>query len=190
LTIVRATQKKGKVTAKTDANGELLDDAEDYSLLFLMSTCLDFLEEETALQDVGRKLGVAVYITPKFHAEIAAEGIEFSRGIAKGIYRQKPLEMKKQGKEAFKELVKTCLNRNDALNTQLVRKLSRRARAHICAYYCIENKEQSGDDHDNTVMSLSLIEALMKDFKTHRSAIDFDAAFLKAEIVKHTKDTE
>ena len=107
---------------------------EDTSLAFLLGTCLDFSAEETALENVvGSQLGVSVHITPKFHAEIAGEGIENSWGISKGIYRRKPLILKKQGREAFKALVKTCVNR-EVLDTKLVRRLSRRARAYISAY--------------------------------------------------------
>ena len=52
-----------------------------------MASCLDFAEEKTALQHVGSELGVSVTITPKFHAELAGEGIEYSWGVTKGVYR-------------------------------------------------------------------------------------------------------
>jgi hypothetical protein len=50
-----------------------------------MASCLNFAEELTALQHVGQQLGVSVIITPKFHAELAGEGVEYSWGIAKGM---------------------------------------------------------------------------------------------------------
>ena len=50
-----------------------------------MASCLDFAEEVTALQHVGSHLGVSVIITPKFYAELAGEGVEYSRGIANGM---------------------------------------------------------------------------------------------------------
>jgi hypothetical protein len=53
-----------------------------------MASCLDFAEEMTALQHVGSELGVSVIITPKFHAELAGEGIEYSWGVTKGVYRR------------------------------------------------------------------------------------------------------
>ena len=116
-----------------DDDGEMLEGAEYWSLRFLMASCLDFAEEMTALQHVGRELGVSVIITPKFHAELAGEGIEYSWGLTKGVYRRKPLRAKK-GKESFKALVDECTSR-EILTTKTVRKLSRRARAYICAYY-------------------------------------------------------
>ena len=64
---------------ETDANGEVVDGAEEWSLRILMASCLDFFAEEmTALQHVGKELGVSVIISPKFHAEMAGEGIEYS----------------------------------------------------------------------------------------------------------------
>jgi hypothetical protein len=49
----------------------------------------DFRDEETTLQHLGRALGVAVDGTPTFHAELAGEGIEYSWGYAKQLYRRK-----------------------------------------------------------------------------------------------------
>jgi hypothetical protein len=158
----------------TDDDGEMLEGAEYWSLRFLMASCLDFAEEMTALQHVGRELGVSVIITPKFHAELAGEGIEYSWGLTKGVYRRKPLRAKK-GKESFKALVDECTSR-EILTTKTVRKLSRRARAYICAYYSLYESKCRGDDM--TTLTLPLIERLVKRFKTHRAAIDFDAGFV------------
>lgn len=82
-------------------------------------------------------------------------------------------------KEAFKGLVMECTSR-DILWTATVRKLSRRARAYICAYYSLyESKKNSNhDDSTSTTLTLPLIERIVKAFKTHRAALDFDAGFL------------
>lgn len=95
-----------------------------------MLTCLDFAKESTALESVGIELGVKVIITPKFHAEIAGEGIEYAWGISKGVYRRKPLAEKKGKQAKFEALVKECLSRS-VLTTECTRKLSRRARARL-----------------------------------------------------------
>jgi hypothetical protein len=65
-----------------------------YSLRSLMSECLDFKEEETALQYLGSQLGVQVLLIPKFHAELAGEGVGFSWGHAKAFYQRIPLSKK------------------------------------------------------------------------------------------------
>lgn len=164
-----------------DDNGDNLQGSESWSLKFLMASCLDFAGELTALQHVGKALGVSVVITPKFHAEMAGEGIEYSWGVSKSIYRKMPLDSKK-GKASFKALVKQCTSR-DVLTTKAVRKLSRRARAYICAYFVLHQWKLK-NNCDNTSSSLTLtcplIERIMKEYKTHRAAVDFDAGFVRS----------
>ena len=140
--------EKYTIEPATDDDGEVLEGAEDWSLKCLMASCLDFAEEMTALQHVGSELGVSVIITPKFHAELAGEGIEYSWGVTKGVYHRKPLQSKRS-KESFKGLVQQCTSR-DILTTKTVRKLSRRARAYICAYYALYESKCMGDDIPTT----------------------------------------
>ncbi len=61
-----------------DNNGKVLEGAESWSLKYLMASCLDFADELTALQHVGKEHAVSVIITPKFHAEMTGEGIEYN----------------------------------------------------------------------------------------------------------------
>jgi hypothetical protein len=157
-----------------DDNGAVLEGAEDWSLKCLMASCLDFAEEMTALQHVGSELGVSVIITPKFHAELAGEGIEYSWGVTKGVYQRKPLHSKRS-KESFKGLVQQCTSR-DIIPTKTVRKLSRRARAYICAYYSLYESKRNRDD--TSTLTLPLIECVAKEFKTHWAVIQFDAGFI------------
>jgi hypothetical protein len=153
---------------------EVLEGAEDWSLKCLMASCLDFAKAMTALQHVGSELGVSVIITPKFHAELAGEGIEHSWGVTKGVYQRKQLNSKRS-KESFKGLVQECTSR-EILTTKTMCKLSRRARAYICAYYSLYESKSRGDD--TPTLTLPLIERLVKAFKTHWAAIDFDAGFV------------
>ena len=48
-----------------------------FSLRNIMTECADFKQEETALQHLGSQLGVTFWLTPKFHAEFAWEGVEY-----------------------------------------------------------------------------------------------------------------
>jgi hypothetical protein len=61
------------------------------SLSYLMGCCPDFKEEKTALEQLAEQLGVTVRLTPKFHAELAGEGVEYSWAYAKSFYRRSPL---------------------------------------------------------------------------------------------------
>ena len=94
------------------------------------------------------------------------------------MYRRAKLADKK-GKENFQRLVSDCLSTEQgagkgALTPDMIRKFSRHARQYILAYFFIEhemNIEQEGLHEIN-------IEGIKKEFKTHRSVIDFDEKFI------------
>jgi hypothetical protein len=69
------------VNVAKDNDGQVVDGAKNWILKYLMASCLEIAEEMTALQHVGKELGVSVIISPKFHAEMAGEGIEYSWGF-------------------------------------------------------------------------------------------------------------
>ena len=108
-----------------------------------MASCLDFAEEMTALQHVGNELGIAVIISPKFHAKLAGEGIEYSWDISKALYRRKPLHSKRS-KESFKRLVLECTRRQQVLQTATVRPEAFQTSAglHMCILRTL--REQQG----------------------------------------------
>jgi hypothetical protein len=72
--IERASLERYTLEARTDAIIGKVD--LHYSIRSLLGKCRDFKEEETALQYLGTQLGVMVLLTPKFHAELAGEGVE------------------------------------------------------------------------------------------------------------------
>ena len=74
------------------------------SLLDLVANCSDFENEETMLQTKGQEMGVFVDRTPKCHCELVGEGIEYSWGCAKNLYRRQPLKTKR-GKTNFRAMV-------------------------------------------------------------------------------------
>ena len=138
-----------------------------------MESCHDFQNEATQLQTVAAAYGIRVEMTPKYHAEIAGCGIEYSWGAAKSRYRQIPLENKRK-KSDFKEAVSHSIG---VLTTPTVRKCDRKARTYIQAYYYLEVMRQGDGAQQDEHLSLSTIEKVQKDFKIHRSAIDFDRSF-------------
>ena len=159
-----------------------------YSLKHLLSECTDFKEEETALQYLGTQLGVTVDLTPKFHAELAGEGIEYNWAHAKSYYRRVPVSRKK-GRENFKALVRECTSPAMVLTKGRVQKFAARARAYICTYFYLEQIRQTVV-LDPNVASLVIpgqeellypeIQRLQKFFKTHRAVFDFDRGFVNA----------
>ena len=73
----------------------------DFSLKSLKGNCVDFEEEETLLQSMGREMGVLAVRTPKCHCELAGEGIDYPWGCAKKFYHRDSLKRKK-GKECWR----------------------------------------------------------------------------------------
>jgi hypothetical protein len=184
---------KGKKNPNTPPG----DFNESSSLRYLMGQCRDFREEQTALQHLGTQLGVKVIFTPKFHCEFAAEGIEYTWAHAKAKMRATPLREKK-GRAYFMNLVMKCICPANVLTKERISKFAARARAYICTYYHLSREEEHIHDSSSTVVgsitprAINLsekqqllykeIERLMKKFKTHRCALDFDQRFVKAEL--------
>jgi len=168
------------------------------SLRQLLANCKDFKEEETALEHLGSQLGVKVKLTPKFHAEFAGEGVEYSWAHSKAFYRRLPLSAKK-GRENFKLMVRrsTCCPIN-VLTKHRIQKFAGRARAYICTYYHLEqmrrqrnvnlNSEEDRRAPKNQELLFSEIERLMKAFRGHRCALDFDRGFVNAQLKEIVKD--
>ena len=69
----------------------------------------DFKHEMSMLEYYGSKLGVKIDSSPKYHPEIAGEGIEFCWGMSKAWYRKQPLADKKK-KSNFYTLVTESMN--------------------------------------------------------------------------------
>jgi len=179
--------KKDPITQEVDLQ---------FSLRHILQSCTDFREEETALEYLGSELGVKVQLTPKFHAELAGEGVEYCWAHAKAFYRRQPLS-RKRGRDTFKQLVRDCTCPVNVLPRVRVVKFSGRSRAYICTYHYIEQRrrqiaaQEAGDLNPvdvpppvapNQALLLRDITRIMKDFKCHRSAFDFDRGFVNAEL--------
>jgi hypothetical protein len=164
---------------KKDAYGNLMLET---SLKHLMSLQTDFIEEETLLQYHGRLLGVKIERTPKCHPEIAGEGVEYDWGCSKGVYRRLPIS-EKRSKSKFRESVRKCIDRDEVLTIARRRLFSKRAREYMLAYSILDNSDEIGssegvDDANKPHMTAYLIEKIVKQYKSHRSASDFDTGFI------------
>lgn len=85
-------------------------------LLKLLSQCKDFSDQKTDLEQLCDEISaeipnfVSVLFTPKFHCELAGEGIEYSWGASKRYYRRQPITMKRSTLN-FERLVKDSINK-------------------------------------------------------------------------------
>jgi hypothetical protein len=84
--------KQYSLTGKKDQLGTV---DESTSLRHIMGMCQDFVNEEGMLQHITNSLGVKVLLTPKCHAELAGEGVEYLWACAKSAYRNLSLREKK-----------------------------------------------------------------------------------------------
>ena len=145
-------------------------------------------------------MGISIDCTPKYHCDLAGEGIEYWWGCTKNLYCWKPLSEKRK-KETFRATVRQWLSR-DNLTTEQIQRFSKHARDCICAYFALHHEQNRNNEETNCMtttmmMTTSLckpniptpvkIEKLVKDFKTHQCALDFDHGFIAATIVKKEK---
>ena len=95
--------KKGKKN-QLGEDGEVLDQYKQYVLIDLMKNCEDFRNQKNAMEELCEKLSaigepsIKILTSPKYHCEIAGEGIELNWGFMKKVYRNIPLDEKKKQK--------------------------------------------------------------------------------------------
>jgi hypothetical protein len=75
-----------------DSNGNMPDEYLQYCLCHVINECADFKNEVTAMQELAKEMSddttsFEVLYTPKYHCEIAGEGIEYSWGLSKKEYQ-------------------------------------------------------------------------------------------------------
>ena len=150
------------------------------SLKEMMNSLVDISEEETLLQYHGRLLGVTVDRSPKCHPEIAGEGIEYCWAAAKMCYRQLRIS-EKRTKAKFLNSVKISTDRNKVLTLAMQRKFSRRARQYMLAYRAIDIQSEN-NENEEVKMSHSLLENVLKAFKTHRCTADTDSKWINTVV--------
>jgi hypothetical protein len=99
------------VDRRNDAFRNLLPET---SLRCHMARLSDFQNNETLMQHHGKSLGVKVDQTPKFHPEMAGEGVEHSWAGAKGFCRRLP-PSEKRSKAKFRKAVSRCIDTEQVL---------------------------------------------------------------------------
>ena len=166
--------KDYSLTGKKDALGTIDNST---NLRHIMGMCSDFLNEEGMMQHIAKNIGVTVLLTPKCHAELAGEGVEYLWACAKGAYRNMSLREKK-GKDNFKASVCHCLS-EEVITKVRIRKFARRARQYLMAYHAIDTQQVDQQTLiDCATYGPVALTKLIIQFKTHRCAFDFDYKFV------------
>ena len=142
-------------------------DTPELSMKKVLSSCPDFVEETTAMQDLVESRGHILCLSPKYSPEVAGVGVEFSFGRSKMSFRR-----------TYNDRVAAHLQDNvlrsistegpDAvLPLSLVWKYARRARDYMRAYA-----------DPSKPSNFLLIEKMCKKVKTHRCVQDQDFFFI------------
>jgi hypothetical protein len=145
-----------------------------------MSECSDFKNEITALEDLAEKLStetcmVKIKFTPKYHCEIAGEGIEYAWGYSQRYYRNLPYAQKK-GAKNFRESVRESVR---AVSVDNVRKFGARIRRYMLAYLHFDTPNREGPVNREHKATYEVIENFVKkESKSHRSVMDSETGYL------------
>jgi len=164
-----------------DPRGKVLqefeNDAKKFVLTDLLSECPDFKFEKSAMQKLADDLSlrhqrkIELLVTPKYHCELAGEGIEYAWGLFKKYFRRAP-HSEKKGKTLFTSCVETSLKK---VSVYHVRRFSARARRYMLTYSFLDSPESLAGHG----LSYREIEQYVdKKMKVHRSTADQESAFI------------
>ena len=174
--------REGRVEDHNE-NGKLTEEGKQFSLLFLLDNSPDFKAEMTDLEHLAKEVSTEhsndflILYSPKFHCELAGEGIEYSWGASKRLYRKKPLYQKRSF-EKFIGSVKECISK---VTPMMCQRFSMKARRYMLVYHhlsVLKNEAgEAGSYLENG--SLDYNEKLMKTYKSHRDANIIDGKFIE-----------
>ncbi len=118
------------------------------------------------MEHIRAKFCVEVMLTPKCHAKIAGEGVEYMWACSKGAYRNLALKEKK-GKENFVTRVRHCLSAQ-IISIKRIRMFARQAQQHLVAYHAINTAQVSSEiQQDCSKYDPVELEKLLGKFRTH-----------------------
>ena len=161
--MLRNIQKAVKKKQKGN-DGNVLPQYKKYLLTDMLNECSDIKEQQSSMEELMDALSsrqeqnFTILTLPKYHCEIAGEGIELCWGFMKKSYRSIPME-KKNTKELFLECVRKCI---ESVKFNHVSKFAAKNRRYMLAYRNIEHDE----------LSYETIEKFVKTIKTHRNMAD------------------
>jgi hypothetical protein len=149
----------------------LKEASRQYALSYLLQQCTDFKNEKSDLEHLaaelsGRDTTISILLTPKYHCELAGEGIEYCWGAAKQMYRKLPLHQKKSW-ESFRKSVAGCLSK---VNIEMCRHFLGKARGYMLGYHHQALEAKDGRDE---VKSFERNEKIQKIYRSHRDALTF-----------------
>ena len=128
------------------------------------------------MEDLFQKLSakgpnkIELLPSPKYHPEIAGEGVEFAFGLLKKMYRSIPLVIKK-GKENFEKAIRESVRK---VTKEHVSLFSAKCRRYMLAYKHKAQEREGGEPQ----LTYEGIERFVKRIKCHRNTADQDTGFI------------
>ena len=176
---------KYTIQGRKDADGATIKET---SMKHILGECPDFKNEITALEKLGLDLGILIKCTPKYHAEMAGEGIEYDWAFSKNAFKHLPLTERKT-KEQFRAAVKGVIS-GTSVSLYRARAAARRARSYLRAYYYLSRQEGESDQViPESFVDIEKAAKLFCSHKNHRGASDDDTAFIK-KLVHETEEAD
>lgn len=154
-----------------DVNGNLKEDAKKFSLCHLRGELSDFKNEKSEighlLEEISARIGVRITckFSPKYHCELAGEGIEYSWGLVKRRFRSLPLTKR----DKAHKFIAAAQGMFQGMDVDSVRMFSRRARSYMLVYL----------GNGTTALTQTEIERQRHVFRSHRDAGKFVSGFIE-----------
>ena len=167
---------KGKQTQadidKRIAEGKIIEYLEDqYNAHYLLSSCSDFMEEKTILQELVESRGHILITSPKCHPELAGCGIEYSWGKIKMTFRREVNDT--VSKNLHSNIVESI---DRSMSLERVWKYDRKTRDYRRAY--IERALQLQQSSGTEASSFEILEKMRKIYKTHRNIGEIEHRYI------------
>ena len=187
-------QEYRKDMSKTwlDGSGQVREDKMEeykkYSLTYLMGSCEDFKNERSALEQLAADLSqrysrnLEILVTPKYHCELAGEGIEYAWGLGKRYFRRLTRN-KKGNKTKFMQVVRDSMGK---VSLRTVRRFSAKARRYMLTYLLFDSRNQSATDD---ILFVEIEKYVNVSMKTHRCTLDQEHSFIQ-QVWKEAQEAE
>ena len=138
----------------------------------IISKCQDFNNQNTDLEVLCAKITtdlpfeVSILSTPKFYCKLAGEGIEYTWGASKRMYRRQSIQMKRSVAD-FEMLVPKSLN---YISIGMVRRFSGKARSCMLAYShkLFEEEDEGSNSLVTSEWNFDRNDKIQKIYRSHR----------------------
>ena len=145
---------------------------ERYVIRTLLSSYLNFSEEQSAMEVLLSELStkgdlqVQLLTSPKYHCELAGEGVEYCWGLLKCFYCSLSIE-KKRTKASFDKCVRESI---EFVRNEHVIRFGAKYKCYMIAHNAYDKKDP---------LTYRMIEHFVKMLKTHRNIVDQDKVFVE-----------